>query len=84
MGLRDDADTRSLTYFVDENRRPFGQAAVAERRRGGLEREVERGMHADQLATTNHSKLTAVLVEKSLLATIEKRGFLGCWKHAPG
>jgi hypothetical protein len=25
-----------------------------------------------------------VLVEKSLLATIEKRGFLGCWKHAPG
>jgi hypothetical protein len=84
MGLRDDANARSLTDFVDENGRAFGHLAIAERRRSGLKCEVERGMNTDQLSTTNHSELTAVFVEKRLLATIEKGGFLGCWKHAPG
>jgi len=73
-----------LANFVDQDRSTVRQLTISEGEGCGLEREIEGRVYPDQTATAHHRKLATVLVKKGLLATIEKCGFLGCWKHALG
>jgi hypothetical protein len=83
-GLSHHAHPWRFANFVDQDRRTVGQLAIAERIRRGLEGKIEGRMHSDQPSPAHDGEFAAVLIEKSLLATIEKGGFLGGGKHALG
>jgi hypothetical protein len=83
-GLGHHAHPGRLADFVDQNRSAVGQLAIPEGDGRGLKGEIEGGVNPDQPSPAHDSKLATVLVEKGLLATIEKCGFLGCGKHASG
>jgi len=83
-GLGHHAYPRRLADFVDQNRSTVGQLAIPECDGRSFEGKIEGGMNPDQPSPAHDSELATVLVEKGLLATIEKSGFLGCGKHAPG
>ena len=75
---------RRFTNLVDQDGRTVGQIAVAKCDSRGLQGKIKRWVHPHQPSPTHDGELATVFIEKSLLTTIEKCGFLGCEKHTPG